>query len=94
MEADSVDVIAELQAGTGRLVRVLRTQTVRYGQHPSINIQGSLGVLSLGSQGRYALIQGTQFGWLDLDGPQPGRFVPLPGAPAGFAGNLGIFAAW
>jgi hypothetical protein len=87
---------AELQASTGRLVRLLRTQTERY---PSvrvsdrvITVEDSLGVLSLSSQGRYALVEGTDFGWLDVGGPDPGRFTPLPTAiPAGQYAN---FAAW
>jgi hypothetical protein len=48
-------------------------------------------VLSLGSQGRYALVQGIQFGWLDVGGPDPGRFTPLPAVPDGQYVN---FAAW
>jgi len=82
---------AELQASTGRLVRLLRTQTERYDQVHVITLQVSLGVLSLGSRGRYALVQGTQFGWLDVGGPDPGRFTPLPAVPAGQYVN---FAAW
>ena len=83
--------LAELQAATGRLVRLLYTQTGRYDQVPVITLQDSLGVLSLGSQGRYALVQGIQFGWLDVGGPDPGRFTPLPAVPAGQYVN---FAAW
>jgi hypothetical protein len=82
---------AELQASTGRLVRLLRTQTGRYDQVHVITLQDSLGVLSLGSQGRYALVQGIQFGWLDVGGPDLGRFTPLPAVPAGQYVN---FAAW
>jgi hypothetical protein len=82
---------AELQAGTGRLVRVLRTQTVRYDQSDFLSLHGSLGVLSLGSAGRYALVQGIQFGWLDVGGPDPGRFTPLPAVSAG---QYVYFAAW
>ncbi|HME63574.1 MAG TPA: hypothetical protein VKG61_01610 [Streptosporangiaceae bacterium] len=82
---------AELQASTGRLVRLLRTETARYDQVNVVTVEDSLGVLSLGSQGRYALVQGTQFGWLDVGGPDPGRFTPLPAAPAGQYVN---FAAW
>ena len=82
---------AELQAATGRLVRLLYTRTERYGMAPFITLQDSLGVLSLGSQGRYALVQGIQFGWLDVGGPDPGRFTPLPAVPAGQYVN---FAAW
>jgi len=82
---------AELQAATGRLVRLLYTRTGRYDEGPFITLQVSLGVLSLGSHGRYALVQGTQFGWLDVGGPDPGRFTPLPAVPAGQYVN---FAAW
>ena len=82
---------AELQASTGRLVRLLRTQTERYDFAHVITLEVSLGVLSLSSQGRYALVQGTQFGWLDVGGPDPGRFTPLPAVPAGQYVN---FAAW
>jgi Tol biopolymer transport system component len=82
---------AELQASTGRLVRLLRTQTERYDEVHVVTVEGSLGVLSLGPQGRYALVQGVTFGWLDLGGPDPGRFTPLPALPAGQYVN---FAAW
>ena len=82
---------AELQASTGRLVRLLRTQTERYDFAHVITLEVSLGVLSLSSQGRYALVQGTQFGWLDVGGPDLGRFTPLPAVPAGQYVN---FAAW
>ena len=82
---------AELQASTGRLVRLLRTETARYDQVSVVTVEDSLGVLSLGSQGRYALVQGVKFGWLDVGGPDPGRFTPLPAVPAGQYVN---FAAW
>jgi hypothetical protein len=82
---------AELRAATGRLVRLLYTRTERYDEVPFTTLQDSLGVLSLGSQGRYALVQGIQFGWLDVGGPDPGRFTPLPAVPAGQYVN---FAAW
>jgi hypothetical protein len=82
---------AELRAATGRLVRLLYTRTERYAEVPFTTLQDSLGVLSLGSQGRYALVQGIQFGWLDVGGPDPGRFTPLPAVPAGHYVN---FAAW
>jgi hypothetical protein len=82
---------AELQASTGRLVRLLYTQTGRYNQVDVTTLEVSLGVLSLGSQGRYALVQGPQFGWLDVGGSDPGLFTPLPAVPAGQYVN---FAAW
>jgi hypothetical protein len=82
---------AELQASTGRLVRLLRTETARYDQVNVVTVEDSLGVLSLAPQGRYALVQGVQFGRLDVGGPDPGRFTPLPAVPAGQYVN---FAAW
>ena len=82
---------AELQASTGRLVRLLRTETARYDQVNVVTVEDSLGVLSLEPQGRYALVQGVKFGWLDVGGPDPGRFTPLPAVPAGQYVN---FAAW
>jgi len=81
---------AELQASTGRLVRLLRTETARYDEVDVTTLEVSLGVLSLGPQG-YALVQGVQFGWLDVGGPDPGRFTPLPAVAAGQYVN---FAAW
>ncbi len=82
---------AELQASTGRLVRLLRTETVQYDQVHADTLEVSLGVLSLEPQGRYALVQGVQFGWLDVGGPDPGRFALLPAVPVGQYVN---FAAW
>jgi hypothetical protein len=82
---------AELAASTGRLVRLLRTETARYNQENVVTVEASLGVLSLSSQGRYALVQGTQFGWLDVGGRDPGGFTPLLAVPAGQYVN---FAAW
>ena len=73
---------AELQAGTGRLIRVLRTQTARLDQDAFISLQNTLGVLSFESAGQYVLVQGIQFGWLEVGGPDPGRFTPLPLPPA------------
>src|SRR5580693_7669960 len=40
---------------------------------------------------RYDQVQGVKFGWLDVGGPDPGRFTPLPAVPAGQYVN---FAAW
>jgi len=82
---------AELQASTGRLVRLLRTERARYDQGNVVTVEDSLGVLSLEPQGRYALVQGVKFGWLDVGGPDPGRFTPLPAVPARQYVN---FAAW
>ncbi len=82
---------AELQAGTGRLIRVLRTQTARLDQDAFISLQNTLGVLSFGSAGQYVLVQGIQFGWLEVGGPDPGRFTPLPLPPAA---PFVLSAAW
>ena len=37
-------------------------------------------VFSFDPAGRYALVQNMQFGWMDIGGPDPGRFTPLPGS--------------
>jgi hypothetical protein len=67
--------IAEVSAAGSGPVRVLHTVIARY----TVNTQGYLNdtsqVLALDPTGRYALVQGFQFGWLDLD---LGRFTPLP----------------
>ena len=59
---------AELQAATGRLVRCSTPRRGSTTRSP-ITLQDSLVVLSLGSQGRYALVQGIRFGWLDVAAP-------------------------
>jgi hypothetical protein len=66
--------IAEVSAAGGP-VRVLRTQTARYTPITQYELSDTSQVLSLDPTGRYALVQGFQFGWLDLD---LGRFTPLP----------------
>ena len=83
--------LAELQAGTGRLIRVLRTQTARLDQDAFISLQNTLGMLSFDSAGQYVLVQGIQFGWLEVGGPDPGRFTPLPLPPAA---PFVLSAAW
>jgi hypothetical protein len=83
--------LAELQAGSGRLIRVLRTQTARLDQDAFISLQNTLGVLSFDSAGQYVLVQGIQFGWLEVGGPDPGRFTPLPLPPAA---PFVLSAAW
>ncbi len=79
--------LAEMPAGGSGPVRVLRTETARY----TVNTKGSLDdssqVLSLDPTGRYALVQGFQFGWLDLD---LGRFTPL----APYSSQAGVYAVW
>jgi len=83
--------LAELQAGSGRLIRVLHTQTARLDQGAFISLQNTLGVLSFDSAGQYVLVQGIQFGWLEVGGPDPGRFTPLPLPPAA---PFVLSAAW
>ena len=67
--------IAEAPAAGSGPVRVLRTETARYTADTKASLDDTSQVLSLDPTGRYALIQGFQFGWLDLD---LGRFTPLP----------------
>jgi hypothetical protein len=66
--------IVEVSAAGGP-VRVLRTQTARYTPITQYELSDTSQVLSLDPTGRYALVQGFQLGWLDLD---LGRFTPLP----------------
>src|SRR5580700_4913939 len=79
--------IAEAPAAGSGPVRVLRTETARY----TVNTKGYLDdasqVLSLDPTGRYALIQGFQFGWLDLD---LGRFTPLPP----YSSQAPVYGVW
>lgn len=79
--------IAEVPAAGRGPVRVLRTETARY----TVNTKGYLDdtsqVLSLDPTGRYALVQGFQFGWLDLD---LGRFTPLPP----YSSKAAVYGAW
>jgi hypothetical protein len=82
---------AELQAGTGGLIRVLRTQTARLDQDAFASLQATLEMLSFDSAGQYVLVQGIQFGWLEVGGPDPGRFTPLPLPPAA---SFVLSAAW
>jgi hypothetical protein len=67
--------IAEAPAAGSGPVRVLRTETARYTADTKASLDDTSQVLSLDPTGRSALIQGFQFGWLDLD---LGRFTPLP----------------
>jgi hypothetical protein len=79
--------IIEVAVASGRLVRVLRTQTARYDVRTMYGLDGSGAVLSLDPTGRYALVQCIQFGWMDIGGPEPGRFTALPG-------DVDFGAAW
>jgi hypothetical protein len=79
--------IAEMPAAGSGPVRVLRTETARYTVNTKGYLDYSSQVLSLDPTGRYALVQGFQFGWLDLD---LGRFTPLPP----YSSQAGVYAIW
>jgi hypothetical protein len=83
--------IMEVQAGSGRVIRVLRTQTARYNLLTRYVLEGSSEVLSLDPTGRYALVQCLQLGWMDIGAPEPGGFTPLPAFPPG---QEVFWAAW
>ena len=86
-----VGQISQVDTATGKQVRVLRTQTARYTDLTHFVLDGSTEVFALDPAGRYALAQNMQFGWMDIGGPDPGRFTPLPGFPAG---HEVFWAAW
>lgn len=86
-----VGQISQVDTATGKQVRVLRTQTARYTDLTHFVLDGSTEVFALDPAGRYALVQNMQFGWMDIGGPDPGRFTPLPGFPAG---HEVFWAAW
>jgi hypothetical protein len=79
--------LAEAPATGSGPVRVLRTETARYTANTKGNLDYASQVLSLDPTGRYALIQGFQFGWLDL---HLGRFTPL----APYSSQDGVYAVW
>jgi hypothetical protein len=79
--------LAEVSAAGSGPVRVLRTETSRYTANTKASLDDSSQVLSLDPTGRYALVQGFQFGWLDLD---LGRFTPLPP----YSSQAGVYAIW
>jgi hypothetical protein len=83
--------IVEVPAGGGQPVRVLRTQTAPYDLNTQYILLDSSQVLSLDPTGRYALAQCIQFGWMDIGGPEPGRFTPLPGFSPGEVASV---VAW
>jgi hypothetical protein len=66
--------IAEVPTAGSGPVRVLHTVTTRYPPNTWGYLTEISQVQSLDPTGRYALVQGLQFGWLDLD---LGRFTPL-----------------
>lgn len=86
-----VGQISEVETASGKLARVLRTRTARYTDLTHFVLDGSTEVFSFDPAGRYALVQNMQFGWMDIGGPDPGRFTPLPGFPAG---REVFWAAW
>lgn len=86
-----VGQISQVDTATGKQVRVLRTQTARYTDLTHLVLDGSTEVFALDPAGRYALVQNMQFGWMDIGGPDPGRFTPLPGFPVG---REVFWAAW
>jgi hypothetical protein len=79
--------IAEVPAAGSGPVRVLRTETTRYTADTKASLDDTSQVRSLDPTGRYALIQGFQFGWLDLD---LGRFTPLPP----YSSQGGVWGVW
>ena len=86
-----VGQISEVETASGKLARVLRTQTARYTDLTHFVLDGSTEVFAFDPAGRYALVQNMQFGWIDIGGPDPGRFTPLLGFPAG---REVFWAAW
>jgi len=86
-----VGQISEVETASGKLARVLRTQTARYTSLTHFVLDGSTEVFSFDPAGRYALVQNMQFGWMDIGGRAPGRFTPLAGFPAG---REVFLAAW
>jgi hypothetical protein len=79
--------IAEVPAAGRGPVRVLRTVTARYTHITQYELNDTSQVLSLDPTGRYALVQGFQFGWLDLGF---GRFTPLPP----YSSQAPVYGVW
>jgi hypothetical protein len=80
--------VVELSAANGRLVRVLRTQTARFGNDADAAdaVFSSCRVLSVAGDGAPVLVQAFAFGRIDN-----GVFTPLPGATPRV---LPVTAAW
>lgn len=80
--------LLELSAVNGRLVRVLRTQTDRFGNATDASdaVSSMCQVQSVAGSGDHVLVQGFTFGRIDN-----GVFTALPGATSGV---LPISAAW
>ncbi len=88
-DGTAVMQIVEVQTASGKPIRVLRTQTARYGYNArrQYTTGGESDVWSLDPTGRYALVDCPRLGWLDIGGQEPGRFTPLPGQTA-------LWVAW
>jgi hypothetical protein len=80
--------VAELSATDGRLVRVLRTQTARFGNDADAQdaISSTCQVLSVAGDGDHVLVQAFAFGRIDT-----GVFTSLPGTTPHV---LPVSAAW
>jgi hypothetical protein len=80
--------VIELSAANGRLVRVLRTQTARFGNDADAQdaIMSTCQVLAVAGDGDQVLVQAFAFGRIDN-----GVFTSLPGTPPRV---LPVSAAW
>ena len=80
--------VAELSARDGRLIRVLRTQTARFGSDADAADAGfsQCQVLSVADDGDHVLVQAFAFGRIDN-----GAFTSLPGTSPRV---LPVSAAW
>jgi hypothetical protein len=80
--------VLELSATSGRLVRVLRTQTARFGNDADAQdaVFSTCQVLSVTDEGDHLLVQAFAFGRIDN-----GVFTPLPGTTPRV---LPVSAAW
>jgi hypothetical protein len=80
--------VVELSAANGQLIRVLRTQTTRFGTDRAAQaaIYSPCQVLSVAAGGDHVLVQASAFGRIDN-----GVFTPLP---ATTPRTLPVYAAW
>jgi hypothetical protein len=79
--------IAEVPTAGRGPVCVLRTQNAPYTMYTRGTLHDAIQVLSLDPTGQYALVQGFQFGWLDLG---LGRFTPLPP----YSSQAPVYGTW